>query len=136
MNVKFSQSSRISDVPNSSSYHSVFNTCTGLVDVCTNKSVVVENKDYSTYPTAWDREPRVGDIIAFKVVELGEDYAPRVSEYKEGKVLELGDEKLKFKLVNNGYKRKNGKFEIDDIHVEETVTYKLMQLIDAKLLSI
>ena len=135
-NLMFIQSSPISDVPNSSLSHSVFNPCTGQVDVYTNKSVVVQNKDYSTYPAVGDTEPRVEDIIAFKVVELGEDYAPRVSEYKEGKVLEVDDEEVKFNLVNNGYKRKNGKFEIDDIHVEETVTYKLMQLIDAKLLSI
>ena len=129
-------SSPNSDVPNSSLSHSVFNPCTGQVDVYTNKSVVVQNKDYFTYPAVGDTEPRVEDIIAFKVVELGEDYAPRVSEYKEGKVLEVDDEEVKFNLVNNGYKRKNGKFEIDDIHGEETVTYKLMQLIDAKLLSI
>ena len=129
-------SSPIVDAPNSSLSHSVYNPCTGKVDVYTNKSVVVQNKDYSAYPAVGDTEPRVEDIIAFKVVELGEDYTPRVSDYKEGKVLELDDEKVKFKLVNNGYKRMNGKFEIDDIHVEENVTYKLMQLIDAKLLSI
>ena len=108
MNLK--GSSPISDAPTSSLSHSMFNPCTGQVDVYTNKSVVVQNKDYSAYPGVSDTEPRSEDIIAFKVVELGEDYTPRVSEYKEGKVLELIDEKVKFKLVNNGYKKKNGKF--------------------------
>ena len=67
-------------------------------------SVVMENKDYSTYPGVGDREARVGDIVAFKMVELGGG---------------LRSNSAMFKLVNNGYKRKHGKFQIDDYHVEK-----------------
>ena len=109
IHVKLSPSYLV-DVSNPSSSYSVFNPSTGQVDVYSNRSVVLENKDYSAYPAVGDREPRVGEIIAFRVVELGEDYAPGVSEYKEGKVLEMYEGSVKFQLVNKGYNRKIGKF--------------------------
>ena len=108
IHVKLSPSYLV-DVSNPSSSYSVFNPSTGQVDVYSNRSVVLENKDYSAYP-AVGRVPRVGEIIAFRVVELGEDYAPGVSEYKEGKVLEMYEGSVKFQLVNKGYNRKIGKF--------------------------
>jgi hypothetical protein len=47
----------------------------------------VKNKGYSAYHAVSDSVPRVGDIIAFKIVEIRENYAPEVSDCKEGKVL-------------------------------------------------
>ncbi|XP_070380454.1 coilin-like [Dermacentor albipictus] len=44
-------------------------------------------KDYSNYPKL-KVPPKVGDIIAFKILELDANYCPNVSDYKEGKVLQ------------------------------------------------
>lgn len=43
-------------------------------------------KDYSTYPLL-QGPPRVGDMIAFKMLELSNDYSPVISPYKEASVL-------------------------------------------------
>ncbi|XP_037570708.1 coilin [Dermacentor silvarum] len=44
-------------------------------------------KDYSNYPPL-KVPPKVGDVIAFKILELDANYCPNVSDYKEGKVLQ------------------------------------------------
>ncbi|XP_062310273.1 coilin [Osmerus eperlanus] len=66
------------------SYHS---------DLLTNRSVVSQNpvasdpkRDYSTLPLL-AAPPPVGQKIAFKLLELTENYTPEVSEYKEGKLI-------------------------------------------------
>ncbi|XP_077489907.1 uncharacterized protein LOC144100876 [Amblyomma americanum] len=43
-------------------------------------------KSYAAYPPL-KTPPRVGDLIAFKVLELDSTYCPNVSDYKEGKVM-------------------------------------------------
>ncbi|AWP18360.1 putative coilin [Scophthalmus maximus] len=62
-------------------------------DSLTNKSVVIQNKedrapkqDYSTMPLL-AAPPQVGQKIAFKLLELAENYTPEVSEYKEGRIV-------------------------------------------------
>ncbi|CAJ1076702.1 coilin [Xyrichtys novacula] len=62
-------------------------------DSLTNVSVVIENGsesvpklDYSSMPLL-AAPPQVGQKIAFKLLELTENYTPEVSEYKEGKIL-------------------------------------------------
>ncbi|KAJ1129718.1 hypothetical protein NDU88_008084 [Pleurodeles waltl] len=57
-----------------------------------NVSFIVQNppetpkRDYSTMPLL-AAPPPVGQKIAFKLLELTENYTPEVSEYKEGKVI-------------------------------------------------
>ncbi|XP_071397016.1 coilin [Centroberyx affinis] len=62
-------------------------------DSLSNKSVVVQNgaeaaprRDYSSMPLL-AAPPQVGQKIAFKLLELTENYTPEVSEYKEGKIV-------------------------------------------------
>ncbi|XP_074552790.1 coilin [Halichoeres trimaculatus] len=62
-------------------------------DTLTNFSVVVQNgaeslpiPDYSSMPLL-AAPPLVGQKIAFKLLELTENYTPEVSEYKEGKIV-------------------------------------------------
>nr|XP_046270261.1 coilin [Scatophagus argus] len=62
-------------------------------DSLSNKSVVLQNKaestpkqDYSSMPLL-AAPPQVGQKIAFKLLELTENYTPEVSEYKEGKIV-------------------------------------------------
>ncbi|KAG7221980.1 hypothetical protein INR49_028263 [Caranx melampygus] len=62
-------------------------------DSLTNTSVVIQNgaenapeKDYSTMPLL-AAPPQLGQRIAFKLLELGENYTPEISDYKEGKIV-------------------------------------------------
>ncbi|XP_056144179.1 coilin isoform X2 [Lampris incognitus] len=60
-------------------------------DLSTNCSVVLQaetlpNRNYSDLPLL-AAPPQVGQTIAFKLVELTENYTPEVSKYKEGKVV-------------------------------------------------
>ncbi|KAJ0058325.1 hypothetical protein NL108_013272 [Boleophthalmus pectinirostris] len=61
-------------------------------DSLTNVSVVLQNgpsvprPDYSTMPLL-AAPPQVGQKIAFKLLELTENYTPEVSDYKEAKIL-------------------------------------------------
>lgn len=62
-------------------------------DSLTNVSVVIQNgeesapkADYSSMPLLAG-PPQVGQKIAFKLLELTENYTPEVSEYKEAKIV-------------------------------------------------
>ncbi|XP_070787240.1 coilin-like, partial [Enoplosus armatus] len=62
-------------------------------DSLTNMSVVLQNgaesapkQDYSSMPLL-AAPPQVGQRIAFKLLELTENYTPEVSEYREGKMV-------------------------------------------------
>ncbi|KAI3359412.1 hypothetical protein L3Q82_002916 [Scortum barcoo] len=63
-------------------------------DSLTNMSVVLQNggavsapkPDYNSMPLL-AAPPQVGQKIAFKLLELTENYTPEVSEYKEGKIV-------------------------------------------------
>ncbi|KAL6476405.1 hypothetical protein MHYP_G00149040 [Metynnis hypsauchen] len=63
------------------------------VDSQTNRSLVMENspepkpkRDYSVLPLL-AAPPAAGQKIAFKLLELTENYSPEVSDYKEGKII-------------------------------------------------
>ncbi|KAK6312495.1 hypothetical protein J4Q44_G00181590 [Coregonus suidteri] len=65
----------------------------GTNDSLINNSVVFQNpsesvtrRDYSEMPLL-AAPPQVGQKIAFKLLELTENYTPEVSEYKEGKII-------------------------------------------------
>lgn len=62
-------------------------------DSLTNESFILQNppelapkRDYATLPLL-AAPPAVGQKIAFKLLELTENYTPEVSDYKEGKIL-------------------------------------------------
>ncbi|MCI4385314.1 hypothetical protein PGIGA_G00049110 [Pangasianodon gigas] len=62
-------------------------------EIQTNKNLLLQNppepsprRDYSTLPLL-AAPPAVGQKIAFKLLELTENYTPEVSDYKEGKII-------------------------------------------------
>ncbi|XP_015283572.1 PREDICTED: coilin isoform X2 [Gekko japonicus] len=63
-----------------------------LNEAAANTSVIIQNppevpkKDYSTLPLL-AAPPQVGEKIAFKLLELTENYTPEVSDYKEAKII-------------------------------------------------
>ncbi|XP_023666541.2 coilin [Paramormyrops kingsleyae] len=64
-----------------------------LEETLTNRAVVLQSppaavppRDYATMPLL-AAPPAVGQIIAFKLLELTESYTPEVSDYKEGKIV-------------------------------------------------
>ncbi|XP_058508505.1 coilin [Solea solea] len=75
-----------------SSYNGAKEPCY-QTDLLSNKSVILQNraelapkKDYSSMPLL-AAPPQVGQKIAFKLLELTENYTPEVSEYKEGRII-------------------------------------------------
>ena len=94
-------------------------------------------KDYSAYHLVNDSGPRVGDIIAFKVLEIGENYTPQISEYKEGKVVECdGTNFVTFELIKNVKTKKMGKFEIEENPEadDKVQTFNWCDLVEPRLL--
>ncbi|XP_032823253.2 uncharacterized protein LOC116949732 [Petromyzon marinus] len=93
----------------------------GAGDTYTNASTVVQNavevvkRDYSALPTL-DGPPRAGDHIAFKMLEMNENYSPEVSDYKEGEVLRFDpisrELEIMVKSDPSTGKRMGGKFEL------------------------
>ncbi|XP_067426524.1 coilin [Thunnus thynnus] len=77
-------------------------------DLLSNMSVVLQNgvesapkKDYSSMPQL-AAPPQVGQKIAFKLLELTENYTPEVSEYKEGKIVSFDPttKQIELELLN------------------------------------
>uniref|UniRef100_S4RZ57 Uncharacterized protein n=1 Tax=Petromyzon marinus TaxID=7757 RepID=S4RZ57_PETMA len=93
----------------------------GAGDTYTNASTVVQNavevvkRNYSALPTL-DGPPRAGDHIAFKMLEMNENYSPEVSDYKEGEVLRFDpisrELEIMVKSDPSTGKRMGGKFEL------------------------
>jgi len=141
-NLKFSNRSQDPDLSQFSallnSRDAVFNKNGQKVDEASMESKnMVEKKDYSAYHAVSDSGPRVGDVIAFKIVEMGENYAPEVSDFKEGKVLECdGTKTVTFELLKMTKKKKTGKFEIEeDADEEEKVqTFNWAEIIEPRLM--
>ncbi|XP_029869657.1 coilin isoform X1 [Aquila chrysaetos chrysaetos] len=74
-----------------------------LNEAATNTSVLVQNpvevpkRDYSVLPLL-AAPPQVGERIAFKRLELTENYTPEVSDYKEGKIISWNADKKQIEL--------------------------------------
>ncbi|XP_010146234.1 PREDICTED: coilin, partial [Eurypyga helias] len=74
-----------------------------LNEAATNTSVLVQNpvevpkRDYSVLPLL-AAPPQVGERIAFKHLELTENYSPEVSDYKEGKIISWNADKKQIEL--------------------------------------
>jgi len=85
--------------------------------------------------------PRNGDLIAFKLLEMAEDYSPIISSFQEGVVLELDgtapeNASITLEMLSGLAKMKrSGRFELDlDDELDEKVrTISWSRLIDPKL---
>ncbi|XP_068435068.1 coilin [Clinocottus analis] len=90
-------------------------------DQLTNMSVVLQNRaevapkrDYSSMPML-AAPPQVGQKIAFKLLELTENYTPEVSEYKEGKIMsfDLTTKQIELLVLNSSQAPvEPGKFDL------------------------
>ncbi|GCB65605.1 hypothetical protein scyTo_0007755, partial [Scyliorhinus torazame] len=90
-------------------------------ETVTNKHVVVENppevpkKDYSKFPLL-AAPPQVGERIAFKMLELSENYTPELSDYKEGRLLSYNASTQQVELCVDSISTENskepGKFDL------------------------
>ncbi|OWK57685.1 Coilin [Lonchura striata] len=110
-----------------------------LNEAATNTSVLVQNpmeipkRDYSVLPLL-AAPPRVGERIAFKHLELTENYSPEVSEYKEAKIISWNAEKKQIELeilsTSAGqFAKEPGKFDLvyQSADGEELVEYAVPQ---------
>uniref|UniRef100_A0A8C0V3N4 Coilin n=1 Tax=Cyanistes caeruleus TaxID=156563 RepID=A0A8C0V3N4_CYACU len=93
-----------------------------LNEAATNTSVLVQNpvkiskRDYSVLPLL-AAPPQVGERIAFKRLELTENYSPEVSDYKEAKIISWNAEKRQIELeilsTSGGqFAKEPGKFDL------------------------
>ncbi|XP_066498689.1 coilin [Hoplias malabaricus] len=90
-------------------------------DSQTNSSLLIENplvlepkRDYSTLPLL-AAPPAAGQRIAFKLLELTENYTPEVSEYKEGKIIGFNHvtNMVELELLSQTHARSEpGKFDL------------------------
>eukprot|EP00112_Aurelia_sp_Birch-Aquarium-sp1_P025085 Seg817.8 transcript_id=Seg817.8/GoldUCD/mRNA.D3Y31 product=Coilin protein_id=Seg817.8/GoldUCD/D3Y31 len=104
-------------------------------------------KDYSAYPSL-QGAPRVGDKIAFKILELSLSYTPEVSDYKEGVIQNIDQSTGVAQLLLSEESRKritgdgdsiSRKFELEDdeedeIQFESIIEMNWKQLVEPKLL--
>ena len=112
------------EAPAKTSEFSALLNCNGKVFDKTKEPV----KDYSAYHLVSGSGPRVGDIIAFKHVIMGENYAPEVSDYKEGKVVECdGTSTVTFEMLTSSSVRRQGRFELEDEQVETEDKIQMFQ---------
>ncbi|XP_067403514.1 coilin [Emydura macquarii macquarii] len=91
-----------------------------LNDTATNTSVVIQNpvkvpkRDYSVLPLL-AAPPQVGEKIAFKLLELTENYTPEVSDYKEGKIISWNADNKQLELEilsSSAVVKEPGKFDL------------------------
>ncbi|XP_067128405.1 coilin-like isoform X2 [Centruroides vittatus] len=90
-----------------------------------NEVITTEKKDYQQYPILRG-PPRVGDIVAFKVLELSSSYCPEISSYKEGKVLQhdQGTDNFVIEMFTPNATRTKGKFDLSDSETDEQASSK------------
>jgi len=108
-----------------------FNPVMNLIEVYCNKSVIFKQPSKDNIHSSneyilnlqnmadLNHLPKAGDVIAFKLLELSDDYPPVVSDYKIGKVVETYTKtnSLKIKLhvpQNKDLKMGSKKFELPD----------------------
>jgi len=91
------------------------NKANAINDVYQNASTVIQNpKDYNDYHAVSEGGPRLNDIIAFKMIEISENYTPELSEFKEGRVVNIDDKGVvTFEILNETKLKRNGKFELN-----------------------
>uniref|UniRef100_A0A8C8RAM3 Coilin n=1 Tax=Pelusios castaneus TaxID=367368 RepID=A0A8C8RAM3_9SAUR len=108
-----------------------------LNDTATNTSVVVQNplevpkRDYSVLPLL-AAPPQMGEKIAFKLLELTENYTPEVSDYKEGKIISWNadNNQIELEILSSAAVVKEpGKFDLvyQSEDGAETIEYAVSQ---------
>ncbi|KAK9407196.1 coilin [Crotalus adamanteus] len=108
-----------------------------LNEAATNASVIIQNpveapkKDYSTLPLL-AAPPQVGQKIAFKLLELTENYTPEVSDYKEGKLVSWNpvNKQLELEILSfSSVAKEPGKFDLvyQSEDGDETIEYAVSQ---------
>ncbi|XP_066472968.1 coilin isoform X2 [Tiliqua scincoides] len=108
-----------------------------LNEAATNTSVIIQNspeapkKDYSTLPLL-AAPPQVGERIAFKLLELTENYTPEVSDYKEGKIVNWNptNKQLELEILSfSSVAKEPGKFDLvyQSADGAETIEYAVSQ---------
>ncbi|XP_044278006.1 coilin [Varanus komodoensis] len=108
-----------------------------LNETATNTSVIIQNpleapkKDYSILPLL-AAPPQVGEKIAFKLLELTENYTPEVSDYKEGKIVSWNpaNKQLELEILSfSSVTKEPGKFDLvyQSADGAETIEYAVSQ---------
>ncbi|XP_039199521.1 coilin isoform X1 [Crotalus tigris] len=108
-----------------------------LNEAATNASVIIQNpveapkKDYSTLPLL-AAPPQVGQKIAFKLLELTENYTPEVSDYKEGNLVSWNpvNKQLELEILSfSSVAKEPGKFDLvyQSEDGDETIEYAVSQ---------
>ncbi|NXB80391.1 COIL protein, partial [Donacobius atricapilla] len=110
-----------------------------LNEAATNASVLVQNpveipkRDYSVLPLL-AAPPQVGERIAFKRLELTENYSPEVSDYKHKKINPKQTPKPSWWLFGFPVAKEPGKFDLvyQGADGEELIEYAVPQ--DTKII--
>ncbi|TFK00227.1 cytochrome P450 2C23-like [Platysternon megacephalum] len=108
-----------------------------LNEAAKNTSVVIQNpvevpkKDYSVLPLL-AAPPQVGGKIAFKLLELTENYTPEVSDYKEGKIISWNADNKQLELEilsSSAVVKEPGKFDLvyESADGAEVIEYAVSQ---------
>uniref|UniRef100_A0A8D0KN57 Coilin n=1 Tax=Salvator merianae TaxID=96440 RepID=A0A8D0KN57_SALMN len=108
-----------------------------LNETAKNTSVIIQNpveapkKDYSMLPLL-AAPPQVGEKIAFKLLELTENYTPEVSDYKEGKIISWNpvNKQLELEILSClSVAKEPGKFDLvyQSADGAETIEYAIPQ---------
>ncbi|XP_076459549.1 uncharacterized protein LOC143292823 [Babylonia areolata] len=95
------------------------------------------SRDYSLFDDL-TAAPKAGDQIAYKVLEMGEDYTPGISDYKEAEVLayDASTQNVTVRLHEVSTKKTLGKFDLpEEAPMEEEVTLELSSMFEPKLIS-
>ncbi|XP_070185684.1 coilin-like isoform X2 [Littorina saxatilis] len=98
------------------------------------------HRDYSLFPDL-TAAPKVGDKIAYKVLELGENYAPGISDYKEAEVLgyEATSQVVTIKVLQTEFssgKKTPGRFDLPEGEgEEEEIEIELSSMFEPKLMT-
>lgn len=80
-------------------------------------------RDYQKFPLL-QGDPNPGDKIAFKILEMSDDYTPEVGDYKEAEIIGFNSssQMVELKIIPGFIKeRKLGKFDVDFGEDEEEV---------------
>ncbi|XP_074648192.1 uncharacterized protein LOC141903782 isoform X2 [Tubulanus polymorphus] len=99
-----------------------------------------DSVDFSKYPNL-EGPPRIGDTIAYKILEIGEDYCPSVSDYKIARVTDYDASTKNLHLEHISQtisSRRPGKFDIVDedqavIEIDPQVIINIVSLLEPKL---
>ncbi|KAH9498920.1 hypothetical protein Btru_005328 [Bulinus truncatus] len=85
------------------------------------------------------RTPQAGDVIAFKIIELSDNYSPTLSNFKEAKVISVNKDfgSICLELTKALKKRTLGKFDLDhtgyDADSNRLETYSISELMEVRL---